>query len=739
LGSIRRIVSSLLAFPVLICATVDIRGTVLDEANLEPIIGANVVVKGTDQGAATDSKGYFEFSTSGAYPIVLTLTHIAYQTKELTVTADTTQEILMVPALLKGQDIEVIGERTQVGADVASSVEVVTAEKIIDIGARDVGDILRPLPSVTINATATGKQTVSIRGSNPNEVAIFLDGLRLNDSNTGLVDLSSIDLNDLERVEVVKGGATTLFGQGAFGGVISLTSKIPDSSQIAYNRGYGLTDEGDQDLSLAGTARLTQYALSGRYSGKSRRYDGNTLYTNIFNSFSLAAFPQFGEVLGKRYQLDNTMELSNGEVAQNDYSTLSTLTYSGSVFNSPDWSFFVGQREWGWTDHFFTNLRRELEEGNLTARISKQIINRTMSSTFQVDYEEQSYDGSHISYDSFTEMETRESNLLGRTNIGYTGVMRLLSEDIHPFVSKIRWELGLRGDHANTLHGYKVSYQRVIDSLTCTREVPADERDRTDDSMTRRLGVYMEGSTPYWYYTMFMNQGRNQRFPSLSDLYLWNNSLEEEHRAYPLDKEYLSTTDIGVQLIYKPPMYAPLQFEISLSSSIFVNQYTNKITYVFYSDRPPSPFNTPSTRISGYDLTLEGNLWNNRLNAQWAYQHINLDDPIIYPNKPESRLAYQVELRLPWVVVSYDFYRDGPQFILYNGIVAAQQIESRESANLNVIFRWAIRRLKMSLAYTVRNLFSEDPVVADPKVHSSGFPFQYYESHRRILTFRISL
>ncbi|MFB0517236.1 MAG: TonB-dependent receptor plug domain-containing protein, partial [Candidatus Neomarinimicrobiota bacterium] len=447
-----RILYILLALPALLTASVTVRGKVLDGSSQEPIVGANVVVMGTDEGGATDIEGCFEFPTTHSYPFTLEVTHIGFQRKEVYVSVDTLLIITLEPAFLMGEDVIVIGDRSQVGAEVSSAINVLTSRMMESYGARDVGDALRPLPSVVINASATGKQTVSIRGSNPNEVAVFLDGLRLNDSNTGMANLSAIDLNDLERVEVVKGGSTTLFGQGSFGGVVSLTSHLPDSNQVTFSRGYGLTDASDQDLSFSASGRLGIFAAGGRYSGKSRRYDGNTLYTNLFNSMSAAAYPRFGELVAKQYRLNNYLELPVGGEAQSDHMALTTLTYKGSLLGSSDWTFFLGYRNWGWTDHFFTNLERQLEEGNVTGRIAKQIINRKMSSILQLSYEEQNFNGNNSLYDSVLETFIHDSARLERINLGYAAVMRIIDEDLNPLASQVRLEISLRGDQFITNH-----------------------------------------------------------------------------------------------------------------------------------------------------------------------------------------------------------------------------------------------------------------------------------------------
>lgn len=732
-----RTIYILLALPALLTASVTVRGKVLDRSSQEPIVGANVMVMRTDEGGATGAQGYFEFSTTHSYPFTLEVTHIGFHRKEVYVAVDTLLIIMMEPAFLMGEDVVVIGDRSLVGADVSSAIDVVTAKTIESFGARDVGDALRPLPSVVINASTTGKQTVSIRGSNPNEVTVFLDGLRLNDSNTGMADLSAIDLNDLERVEVVKGGSTTLFGQGSFGGVVNLTSRLPDSNQVAFLRGYGLTDAGDQDLSFSATGRLGILAAGGRYSGKSRRYDGNVLYTNLFSSLSAAAYPRFGELAAKQYQMNNYLELPAGGVAQSDHMTLTTLNYTGSVLSSSDWTFFLGYRDWGWSDHFFTNLERQLEEGNVTGRIAKQIINRKMSSIFQLSYEKQNFIGNNSTYDSVLETFNHDAARLERINLGYTAVVRIIDEDINPLASRVRLEIALRGDQFITNHQqdtWTTDFSGVSDTIL--HSVDSRLRHR---SLIRRMGIRLEGNTPSGHYAFFMNHGRNQRQPTLNDLFLWANSDEEELRESPLEEEFLSTTDFGLNLIYHPRRSPSIPLELRITTSFFRNLYTNKITYRFYEDRPPSPLNTAIARISGYDLVLESNFWNRRIRVQWAYQRINLNDPLIFPNKPEFRMTYLVEFSLPWLVVGYDFYRDGPQFILYNGFVIAESFERRENANLNIMLRWEVRRLQMSLAFTVRNLFSDLPARADPMQNNASFPYQYYESHRRIITFRVSL
>ncbi len=717
-----------------------IKGQILDSHSNDPIIGANIIVVNTNDGAASDVNGYFDIRTDHHYPVILNISHIAYENAAITITFDTSLVIQLHATSVMGKSIVITGERSSIGSDVSTAVELIKIEQIENLGARDIGDVLRPLSSVAIRATNSGKQHISIRGSNANEVAVFLDGLRLNDTNTGVADLSAIDLNDMEQVEVVKGGSSTLFGQGAFGGILNLTSQLPDSNRASYTRAIGETDAIDQDLAYGGSARLGRFAIGGNYSGKSRRYDGNSIYTSMFQTGALAGYLPWGNLSLKRYKLEKYLEMNTGMVAQSDAMDLEQVRYSGSIFNSPDWEFFAGRREWNWVDRFFTNLERDLDENTTNVRVAHKIVNRFMNSTLQYDYEEQNFASIDTYTTSASDSTFNNHNDLGRYNHGFAAVLRIDTDGKSTGISKIRWEVSLRADKSETTHLGRFSSFMNDDLVEAVYESETVDITRSTTVFNRKFGVRLEGSTSNFYYSFFVNQGHNRRPPSLNDLALWANALASDNVSpdAPIKVEALSTTDIGAEIIMQPPGYEDGQLELIFGGNIFVNEFANKIAYR-YSDRlPPVPLNTPSTQISGYELSAGVNGLDRHLNAQVGFQRLKVDDPRVYPNKPEYRISSQVELQFPWIVVGYDYYKDGPQFVLVNGLLSSETIE-RESSNVNILLRWKLWKTRMSLGYTIRNIFKDEPSVHADAVSQSGQPFEYYETHRRILTFRVRI
>jgi outer membrane cobalamin receptor len=71
-------------------------------------------------------------------------------------------------------------------------------------------------------------KTTSIRGSTSSQVLVLVDGIRLNSSFDGWVDLARLPLDNIDRIEVVRGGASSMWGTGAVGGVINIITKTPD-------------------------------------------------------------------------------------------------------------------------------------------------------------------------------------------------------------------------------------------------------------------------------------------------------------------------------------------------------------------------------------------------------------------------------------------------------------------------------------------------------------------------------
>ena len=127
----------------------------------------------------------------------------------------------------------------------------------------DIGSLLLPVPGVTVTRTGSlgAFSTLTLRGANPDEVRVYVDGVPLGIAAGGGIDLSTLPLGDVERIEVYRGTTPLAFGESALGGVISITTRTPGARRAAARAGMGSFGTSFGDLSAGGrVGRLRLYA-----------------------------------------------------------------------------------------------------------------------------------------------------------------------------------------------------------------------------------------------------------------------------------------------------------------------------------------------------------------------------------------------------------------------------------------------------------------------------------------------
>jgi len=105
------------------------------------------------------------------------------------------------------------------------SVGVVTAEDIRESGPVSVADALARIPGVTKTGDSAWGADVSIRGLGRDQVVVLIDGVRVNTTTDINGRLGVVNQNDIERIEVLKGPISALYGSGSIGGVVNIITK----------------------------------------------------------------------------------------------------------------------------------------------------------------------------------------------------------------------------------------------------------------------------------------------------------------------------------------------------------------------------------------------------------------------------------------------------------------------------------------------------------------------------------
>jgi len=714
-----------------------LEGTVVDSKSNEPVIGANVFIVETDVGVVTDKDGYFKIEWEKKLPVVLQISHIGYITRQLTVSLPKQLKIRLVPKVLRGEEVTILGERSRSQAESSTAIDVIDIEKIELQGARDVGSALRRISSVVIDETSSGAQTVSIRGSNSNEVAVYLDGVKINKANTGIADLSQIDLNSLKRIEVLRGGNTYLFGQGNLGGVLNLETQEVKENGFSVNFSDGLSFEDDQDLSLIGKAVLGPLGIGGQLSGRSRAYEGRTVTSSLFAHVLGDACFESGKLSNRWYNMRNAITFPSGSVALGDLQTITSFRYLGNLWKTTGWDFFGGSREWTETNNFFDNLDQKLNDRNFSYRIGKDFRLRLLDATVQLEYEDKRFRGDRTLFWPHGDYATDFQSEVTRTTGALAGVVRWFTEEDNPILRRLQIEFSGRMDDSYTT---RREQQEVRHLDGTTYGIWDNDGSNTNRFFSRRLGLRMEGLTNKFGYRAFFSQGNNRRLPALNDIFLKATTWFDSLRSLPLTPEILNSTELNFQVSFTEFLTISLISELMFTGAYFRNNYHNKIGYLPLKQlesihEPPHPYNEPKADIRGLEAGVLASFLENKLRFQINYTLLDIKNPFIFPNRPGFRYVTIVDLDLDWIMVSYDFFKEGEQFVM--GSFYGRLFEARENANLSITIKKKFFGFNVSLSYIIRNIMSKED-----KISEEDFDilfFNYYQQYREIVTLRISL
>ncbi len=171
-----------------------------------------------------------------------------------------------------------------------------------------IDDAFRNIPGVTVTQQGSyGKlSTLSIRGANANQVLILVDGVRVSSPTLGQTDLSDISPDLIERIEVIRGGQSTLYGADAIGGVVNIITKKGTGPFAATLENMG----GNYDtlrnrLSIGGTYKIFNYSLSGSHLESNGQFQNDNANINAVSGRIGVSLP-FDSSLSFVYRYNKT-------------------------------------------------------------------------------------------------------------------------------------------------------------------------------------------------------------------------------------------------------------------------------------------------------------------------------------------------------------------------------------------------------------------------------------------------
>lgn len=234
-----------------------VKGLVVDETG-EPLIGVNIIIKGTSKGTVTDFDGNFTLPLSDNQPVVLQVTYIGFKTKEVRATVGKTLRIVMSDDSEMLSEVIVTGYGSFKKSSFTGSASTVRMDDKENVPTSDFKTLIQGSSSgVQVNSssgTVGGSSSITIRGMgsiNASTSPLYvIDGVpaisNISSSIKGGTDfMSTINPADIENITVIKdAAAASLYGSRAANGVILITTKKGKEGKPVFklNADWGFSD-----------------------------------------------------------------------------------------------------------------------------------------------------------------------------------------------------------------------------------------------------------------------------------------------------------------------------------------------------------------------------------------------------------------------------------------------------------------------------------------------------------------
>lgn len=286
-------VIALLFTSVMAIAQKTVSGTVTDKADGSALIGANVVVKGTSTGVATDIDGKFSFKAPESAR-TLVVSYTGYSSQEVEIPADGVVSVMLSAGTTLGDVVVSVGSRNtqRTVTDAPLPIDIVGTKDLRSTGQMTFDKALQyRVPSFNTVQTPVNDATslldpYEIRNMGPSRTLILINGKRKNLSSLVYIqtspgrgetgaDISAIPTEAIKRVEILRDGASAQYGSDAIAGVMNIILKDKfDGGAITFNSGASFNPNAGDFKGTAGNDKV-------------KSWDGRTFGITLNNTSSI--------------------------------------------------------------------------------------------------------------------------------------------------------------------------------------------------------------------------------------------------------------------------------------------------------------------------------------------------------------------------------------------------------------------------------------------------------------------
>ena len=610
--------------------TYSITGTVVD-SNFNPIPGVNVVIINTNYGAASDENGNYEISNLSSGVYVIEFSAIGYEkVRKENVDIENRSivlDIVLTEKIIQSEEVVVTaGKYEQKLSELPVSVSIISGREL-QKNYFNIEEALRYVPGISMN-----EEQISIRGSSGyskgagTRVLITIDGVPFYTGDTGETIWEQIPITDIERIEVLKGPASSLYGSTAIGGVINIITKTATRQALTYINAYG------------GFYDKPSYSEWDWQNGVRTFYETTIAHSNSINDFGYSV--SFKKLDDDSYRKDDFKKRLLGYMKL-DYniSEISSISLLANFLHMNRGNFLY------WKDSHNVLIQKE-EDQNKTVEsnrlflslIYKQGLSENVSGEFKSSYYYSKFDGRGV------ELTTSKANL---------------------FRNELLMNFKLPNDII-LISGVEVSYAKVKSNMFSNPNFFT----AAFFSQLEYKGIKNLAATVgfrYDYIKIDSLLGANAYTPkiglnySISENLIWRGSFGTGFRA-PTPAEVFTTSDVGMGITIKENLdlkpETSLSFETGLKYipsrnfnfdlALFYTNYNNFIEPQLTSATEIQFVNIIKAKIQGFEIVSDIFIIPDELQLSVGYTYMDaintkLKKPMKY--RPRNLLYMNAEFK----------------------------------------------------------------------------------------------
>lgn len=604
-----------------------------------------------DRYTNSDQNGYFEFLNLEKGNYSIHIEHVGYESvylDDIIVSNNSLLElkkIILQEKIFKGDEIIISATRIERPySDISTQVNVIDSESIKKQNAKSSAEALREEAGIFIQKTNHGGGSANIRGLSSNQILLLVDGIRLNNSTYRLGNhqyLTTVDNLMLDRIEVVRGPMSVLYGSDALGGTINLISpelykKNNEQFKFTFLSRYA---SADQEKTLHGSMVATFDNLIMTVGGSYKRNEdlkrgSNSDQNKLENSTngilqSPSGFTAYDLDTKLKYKIDQTQSIYLAFQHSRQFNVPRYDKYETGDYAI--WKYEPQQRDLvylkyvkNFNDSFFKQLQTSIsyqnqQEGRKIQKYDQSILTKendnvgTVGITLTLNQE---YSNHNIitGFDIYSDHVNSERSFLDKsTGMASTDIRGKLPDnaDYKSFGIFLNDEISIGNDlrlFAGTRYSYiSTDFDLISENLT-------DNYDKSFQSFTGNAGVVYNISE---YMKLKTNLGQAFRAPNLSDFSKFGESKGDIYEIpnINLEPEKLNSIDFGIYADYPGfslntcLFYSHINGIIESADDIYNGQSTIELNGILYQIK--SKQNVGKAFIRGLETQLDLKLCNN--------------------------------------------------------------------------------------------------------------------------------